>query len=112
MLIFFFQAEDGIRDAQESRGLGDVYKRQPEPEYPLGGNAFRRHQAFFDEQRGVFREPRWTWTVSYTHLTLPTIYSVYISVVAVSIKKKVISSCFSLYYHPHSLPLLFQYDPY
>ena len=23
-----FQAEDGIRDAQESRGLGDVYKRQ------------------------------------------------------------------------------------
>ena len=24
----FFQAEDGIRDAQESRGLGDVYKRQ------------------------------------------------------------------------------------
>ena len=28
MLVFFFQAEDGIRDAQESRGLGDVYKRQ------------------------------------------------------------------------------------
>ncbi len=25
---FFFQAEDGIRDAQESRGLGDVYMRQ------------------------------------------------------------------------------------
>ena len=25
---FFCQAEDGIRDAQESRGLGDVYKRQ------------------------------------------------------------------------------------
>eukprot|EP00658_Telonema_sp_P-2_P047599 TRINITY_DN36212_c0_g1_i1.p1 TRINITY_DN36212_c0_g1~~TRINITY_DN36212_c0_g1_i1.p1 ORF type:complete len:243 (+),score=50.51 TRINITY_DN36212_c0_g1_i1:28-756(+) len=30
MLVFFFQAEDGIRDAQESRGLGDVYKRQGE----------------------------------------------------------------------------------
>ena len=30
MVIFFFQAEDGIRDAQESRGLGDVYKRQPQ----------------------------------------------------------------------------------
>ena len=28
LYIFFFQAEDGIRDAQESRGLGDVYKRQ------------------------------------------------------------------------------------
>ena len=26
--LLFFQAEDGIRDAQESRGLGDVYKRQ------------------------------------------------------------------------------------
>ena len=24
----FYQAEDGIRAAQESRGLGDVYKRQ------------------------------------------------------------------------------------
>ena len=30
LLIFFFQAEDGIRDAQESRGLGDAYKRQYE----------------------------------------------------------------------------------
>ena len=29
MVFFFFQAEDGIRVAQESRGLGDVYKRQP-----------------------------------------------------------------------------------
>ena len=28
----FFQAEDGIRDAEPSRGLGDVYKRQI---YPL-----------------------------------------------------------------------------
>ena len=26
---FFFQAEDGIRDQPRSRGLGDVYKRQP-----------------------------------------------------------------------------------
>ena len=48
--VFFFQAEYGIRDAQESRGLGDVYKRQalmshvktpvampwvPSPESPL-----------------------------------------------------------------------------
>ena len=28
-LFFFFQAEDGIRDLVRSRGLGDVYKRQP-----------------------------------------------------------------------------------
>ena len=27
--FFFFQAEDGIRDFCLSRGLGDVYKRQP-----------------------------------------------------------------------------------
>eukprot|EP00831_Metopus_contortus_P051514 TRINITY_DN43241_c0_g2_i1.p1 TRINITY_DN43241_c0_g2~~TRINITY_DN43241_c0_g2_i1.p1 ORF type:complete len:354 (-),score=25.78 TRINITY_DN43241_c0_g2_i1:46-1077(-) len=28
-VFFFFQAEDGIRDVERSRGLGDVYKRQP-----------------------------------------------------------------------------------
>ena len=27
---FFFQAEDGIRYLVRSRGLGDVYKRQPQ----------------------------------------------------------------------------------
>ncbi len=30
-LFFFFQAEDGIRDVERSRGLGDVYKRQDYP---------------------------------------------------------------------------------
>ena len=29
VLFCFFQAEDGIRDLVRSRGLGDVYKRQP-----------------------------------------------------------------------------------
>ena len=29
-VVFFFQAEDGIRDLVRSRGLGDVYKRQGE----------------------------------------------------------------------------------
>ena len=28
VVLFFFQAEDGIRDLVRSRGLGDVYKRQ------------------------------------------------------------------------------------
>eukprot|EP00825_Cyclidium_porcatum_P018461 TRINITY_DN2104_c0_g1_i4.p1 TRINITY_DN2104_c0_g1~~TRINITY_DN2104_c0_g1_i4.p1 ORF type:complete len:232 (-),score=61.82 TRINITY_DN2104_c0_g1_i4:206-901(-) len=28
LFFFFFQAEDGIRDHAQSRGLGDVYKRQ------------------------------------------------------------------------------------
>ena len=35
-VVFFFQAEDGIRDLVRSRGLGDVYKRQG-----LGGAARR-----------------------------------------------------------------------
>ena len=30
VIFFFFQAEDGIRYLVRSRGLGDVYKRQPE----------------------------------------------------------------------------------
>ena len=29
VVFVFFQAEDGIRDLVRSRGLGDVYKRQP-----------------------------------------------------------------------------------
>ena len=28
--MYYFQAEDGIRDLVRSRGLGDVYKRQAE----------------------------------------------------------------------------------
>ena len=28
LVYLFFQAEDGIRDVERSRGLGDVYKRQ------------------------------------------------------------------------------------
>ena len=46
--FFEVEAEDGIRDAQESRGLGDVYKRQLQSLPP----GFK--------------------PVSYTHLTLPT----------------------------------------
>ena len=30
VIVVFFQAEDGIRDLVRSRGLGDVYKRQPQ----------------------------------------------------------------------------------
>ena len=30
IVIFFFQAEEGLRDLVRSRGLGDVYKRQPQ----------------------------------------------------------------------------------
>ena len=40
--VVFFQAEDGIRDVERSRGLGDVYKRQR-------GNPYEKY-------RGV---PKW-----------------------------------------------------
>ena len=74
--FFFFQAEDGIRDAQESRGLGDVYKRQSgQPPQQIAGGIADQMSGFMLAY-GVLaalvaREP-----VSYTHLTLPTIYSV------------------------------------
>ena len=35
-VFFVFQAEDGIRDLVRSRGLGDVYKRQPQDTSPTG----------------------------------------------------------------------------
>ena len=35
IFVFFFQAEDGIRDLVRSRGLGDVYKRQAQPALPV-----------------------------------------------------------------------------
>ena len=52
-LLFFFQAEDGIRDLVRSRGLGDVYKRQAlahpqevgrEPARLAGGSVGRIHR--------------------------------------------------------------------
>ena len=70
--MFFFQAEDGIRDLVRSRGLGDVYKRQP-----LWNDRQRRQQwlrrGLFDrgERRKLFRAQT-LQPVSYTHLTLPT----------------------------------------
>ena len=36
-VVFFFQAEDGIRDLVRSRGLGDVYKRQTVCSCSVGG---------------------------------------------------------------------------
>ena len=35
--VFFFQAEDGIRDLVRSRGLGDVYKRQADKSEVMDG---------------------------------------------------------------------------
>ena len=38
--VFFFQAEDGIRDLVRSRGLGDVYKRQALNDWVKAGGGF------------------------------------------------------------------------
>ena len=52
-MIFFFQAEDGIRDLVRSRGLGDVYKRQLPANYtkpwkrPAKAFTRKREAAFF-----------------------------------------------------------------
>ena len=70
--LFFFQAEDGIRDLVRSRGLGDVYKRQENIievnglERVFGQNRAVDGMTFHVKQGEVFGP------VSYTHLTLPT----------------------------------------
>ena len=72
VMFFFFQAEDGIRYLVRSRGLGDVYKRQPR--LLLDGVAKGTNQVgaqdanVIAEDFGVDR----VVAVSYTHLTLPT----------------------------------------
>ena len=76
IVFFFFQAEDGIRDAQESRGLGDVYKRQIYVE-PQFSRKLADRIAKAANVSVATLDPLGTGdSVSYTHLTLPTIYSV------------------------------------
>ena len=71
-MIFFFQAEDGIRDLVRSRGLGDVYKRQ-QLARTLVSCAVRllTRRLSLASSSEVTRTER-TTPVSYTHLTLPT----------------------------------------
>ena len=45
--VFFFQAEDGIRDLVRSRGLGDVYKRQVFCIRKFPAHPKQEHVAFF-----------------------------------------------------------------
>ena len=58
LCVFFFQAEDGIRDLVRSRGLGDVYKRQAVQRVPhLGaqrvtGAETTRHPTLLDHRSG------------------------------------------------------------
>ena len=50
-VVFFFQAEDGIRDLVRSRGLGDVYKRQPRTVNPFLKRKSSRMRAFCRGER-------------------------------------------------------------
>ena len=72
VVFCFFQAEDGIRDLVRSRGLGDVYKRQP-PEMPCRSPSTMRIR-FSPACRSLTEQVAETTfaSVSYTHLTLPT----------------------------------------
>ena len=95
--MFFFQAEDGIRDRSPSRGLGDVYKRQTllgvmdravrgavedeAAKYTVVIRGAQSGQQRVAGQAGVQvngggRSMYQFQPVSYTHLTLPTICSV------------------------------------
>ena len=70
--LFFFQAEDGIRDLVRSRGLGDVYKRQVFTEV-AGFKAFSASAFARGLRIGVGTAgDKHNIAVSYTHLTLPT----------------------------------------
>ena len=72
IFVFFFQAEDGIRDLVRSRGLGDVYKRQVLRSSLL--EILRSDYIKLARAKGtseltaVMKHA----SVSYTHLTLPT----------------------------------------
>eukprot|EP00825_Cyclidium_porcatum_P052388 TRINITY_DN9910_c0_g1_i1.p2 TRINITY_DN9910_c0_g1~~TRINITY_DN9910_c0_g1_i1.p2 ORF type:complete len:319 (+),score=-10.17 TRINITY_DN9910_c0_g1_i1:1-957(+) len=48
--FFFFQAEDGIRDHAQSRGLGDVYKRQIYQVRQLHQLAYPKFKQFLQEE--------------------------------------------------------------
>ena len=70
--VFFFQAEDGIRDLVRSRGLGDVYKRQDakrsaHPTRSVAGGDKLPVRVVGPHLAGEGPD-----AVSYTHLTLPT----------------------------------------
>jgi len=58
-LLFFFQAEDGIRDLVRSRGLGDVYKRQIQTKRALRRgleNPVDRQELINDTQQAAMRK--------------------------------------------------------
>ena len=72
VVVFFFQAEDGIRDLVRSRGLGDVYKRQAGDDHRnnFSITAGFNHAGYYFARASAHQTT--DQAVSYTHLTLPT----------------------------------------
>ena len=73
MKKIFFQAEDGIRDAQESRGLGDVYKRQLNnlDHIELGDIFISLEMALeqsYEYKHSIYREMIWLASHGFLHL--------------------------------------------
>ena len=54
--IFFFQAEDGIRDLVRSRGLGDVYKRQLQNDLSTHASAVAQGSLQVPDDQPTFTE--------------------------------------------------------
>ena len=71
VFLFFFEAEDGIRELGRSRGLRDVYKRQVADWEMHEGIPELLNLPIPALELQIGPAP-----VSYTHLTLPTIYAV------------------------------------
>ena len=71
-LLFFFQAEDGIRDLVRSRGLGDVYKRQVRNKWVLVTHNRIDFENLAKQYFEAGQDHSGMIPVSYTHLTLPT----------------------------------------
>ena len=72
LVILLFQAEDGIRDLVRSRGLGDVYKRQPEALLSGLLANYKKPEDLIGENGLLKQLTKLLVAVSYTHLTLPT----------------------------------------
>ena len=70
--LFFFQAEDGIRDLVRSRGLGDVYKRQRYASAMVTTASYLLICYWQSLTPALLLNKHYFVSVSYTHLTLPT----------------------------------------
>ena len=68
VLLFFFQAEDGIRDLVRSRGLGDVYKRQARLQVDSGDFGNAPHCESHDDASSDDTHGDRDWCLSLIHI--------------------------------------------